>query len=90
MKKLLIAAGVSVGLAASAVSAFAQSATTSQPGPAAIAENGTVRLVQALNYHQGQATVRHDAYVGRGSAQEYLWEQQELQKEPGYSVGGNG
>lgn len=89
MKKLLVAASMAAGLAAGAVPAFAQSATTSPPGRFATADNGVVGSVRLQNYNQLQAATSNDAHVGDGSRPEYLMHQQELRNMPGYSPDGS-
>ena len=78
--KLLLAATVALGLAAGAVPAFAQSATTSQPGAtsqpgsAALADNGAAS-VQAQNFSTPQtmglqpsdSAATPSAHVGQGT-----------------------
>jgi hypothetical protein len=94
MKKLLVAASLAAGLAAGAVPAFAQSATTSQPGWVATDDNGAAASVQALNYTQSpnytqsQPTISTAAHIGDGSRPNYLLRQQQLRDMPGYSPGG--
>jgi opacity protein-like surface antigen len=102
MKKLLVAASVAVGLGAGVVPAFAQSATASQPGWPATANNEAAGSVQAQYYTQSphytlspdytpsQPAISDGAHVGDGSRPEYQLHQHELQNMPGYSVGGNG
>ena len=90
MKKLLVAASMAAGLAAGAVPALAQSTTTGQGDWTVSAANGAGSWVEAPNYNRLQAAISNEAYVGRGSASDYLRQQQELQNMPGYSVGGNG
>ena len=97
MKKLLLAASMAAGLAAGAVPAFAQSATTSQPGSTASAHTGAAGPVQAQNYYGAQdpvANQTHDrvsygAHIGGGSDSSYLTQQQELQHMPGYNIAGD-
>jgi hypothetical protein len=100
MKKLLAAASVAASLAAGAVPAFAQSATTSQTEWTAPADNGGAGSVQAQNYSPAQnynpmqsyspapAATSSGAHFGDGSARDYLMQQQELQNMPGYSPTG--
>jgi len=90
MKKLLVAASMAAGLAAGAVPALAQSTPTGQGDWTVSAANGAGSWVEAPNYNRLQAAISNEAYVGRGSASDYLRQQQELQNMPGYSVGGNG
>ena len=90
MKKLLIAASVTAGLATGAVPVFAQSATIGQADRTVSAANGATSWVEAHNYKRAQATISNEAYVGRSSDSDYLRQQQELQNMPGYSIGGNG
>jgi hypothetical protein len=88
MKKLLFAAGLAAGLAAGAMPAFAQSATTDQ------------RSVQAQNYNQTQnyqapnydppAATSDGPHVGTGFGSDYERQQLELQHMPGYSPTGGG
>jgi hypothetical protein len=89
VKKLLVAASVVAGLAAGAVPAFAQSATTNPQGRFATAYNGGLGSVQGQNYNQAQAAISNDAHVGDGSRPEYLMHQQELRSMPGYSPDGS-
>jgi len=90
MKKLLIAASVTAGLATGAVPTFAQSATIGQADWTVRAANDAASWVEGHNYNRAEATISNAAYVGRGSDSDYLKQQQELQNMPGYSVGGNG
>ena len=98
MKMLLVAASMAAGLAAGAAPAFAQSATTSQPGSTASAYNGAAGSVQAQNHYgtqvplseQAPAPMTNDAHIGSGSGPDYLAHQRELQNMPGYNIGGNG
>jgi hypothetical protein len=90
MKKLLIATSVAAGLAVGAVPAFAQSATTGQPGSGASADNSAAGSVQAQNYpyqapgaYQAQAPISDpQPHVGIGAGSEYTTRQ--LMKMPGY------
>ena len=90
MKKLLLAASMAAGVAAGAVPAFAQSATTSQP---ALGDNGAAPTVQAQNYipaqnyDQTQATTGDTAHIGDGGPN-YLMQQQELRNMRGYNITG--
>ena len=106
MKKLLLATSMAAGLAVCAVPAFAQSATTSQPGWAAPANNGAAGSVQAQNFNQAQGAISNGAisngagadpgtfgsgaHVGSGSGPNYIMHQQQLLGMPGYSITGNG
>ncbi len=90
MNKLLLAASIAAGLAAGAVPAFAQSATTNPPGRFATADNGAASPVQPQNYDQAQTAISDDAHVGDGSRPDYLLHQRELRNMPGYSIPGNG
>jgi hypothetical protein len=94
MKKLLIATSVAAGLAVGAVPAFAQSATTGQPGWGASADNGSAGAVQAQNYpyqapggYQAQdPTSDPHPHIGTGAGSDYTTRQ--LMNMPGYSPGG--
>jgi hypothetical protein len=92
MRKLLVAATVAAGLAVGTAPAFAQSATTSQPGWAA--DSGAVGSVQAQNYpnqqrgtYQAQDPISDpQPHVGTGAGSEYTTHQ--LMNMPGYSPDG--
>ncbi len=88
MKKLLVAASMAAGLAAGAVPAFAQSATTNPPGRFATADSGAAGLVRSQNYNQAPAPMSDGAHVGDGSRPDFLMHQQELRNLPGYSPDG--
>ena len=88
MKKLLVAASLAAGLAAGAVPAFAQSATTTPPGRVVTAYNGATGSVQMQNYNQAPAAISNEAHIGDGSRPNYLMRQHQLQNMPGYSPGG--
>ncbi len=90
VKNLLVAASLAALLAAEAVPALAQSATTSQPGWAAVADNGAAGSVQAPNDSLAQPAISSGVHVGDGSRPDYLRHKQELRDLPGYSVSGNG
>jgi hypothetical protein len=99
MKKLLIATSVVAGVAAGTLPAFAQSATTSQLGWRASADNGAARSDWAQNYpnrvpgatsNDPQDPISNGAHVGDGSRPDYLMHQRELQSMPGYSTGAGG
>jgi hypothetical protein len=89
MKKLLIAASMAAGVAAGAMPAFAQSATTDQRSVQAQNYNQTLNYSQAPNYDPPTAT-SGAAHVGDGSRAEYLMHQQQLENMPGYSPTGGG
>ncbi len=89
MKKLLIAASMAAGLAAGAVPAFAQSATTDEHSVQAQNYNQTQNYSQSPNYDPPAAT-SGNAHVGDGSRSEYLMHQQQLENMPGYSPTGGG
>jgi hypothetical protein len=94
MKKLLIATSMAASLAVGAVPAFAQSATTGQPGWGASADNSTARSAQAQNYpyqapgaYQAQAPISDpQPHIGIGAGSENTTHQ--LMNMPGYSPDG--
>ncbi len=95
MRKLLAAASLAASLAAGAVPAFAQSATTSRPDWIAPADNGAAGSVQAQNFSPAQNYNRAQNYspaqgatIGDGAGRDYLMQQQQLQNMPGYSPTG--
>jgi hypothetical protein len=91
MKKLLVAASVAAGLAVGAMPAFAQPATTGQPGWPATADNGAAGSVVAQNYTRSpnytlsQPATSDNARIGSGSGPTYMMHQNQLQNMPGYS-----
>jgi hypothetical protein len=89
MKKLVMAASMAAGLAAVAMPAFAQSATTDQRSVQAQNYNPTQNYGQAPNYDPPAAT-SGGAHVGDGSRPEFLMHQQQLENMPGYSPTGGG
>ncbi len=87
MKNLLVAASLAAGLAAGAVPAFAQSATTSQQGSAVTADNQAADTIQAQNYTQSPSYTHSTPAFGAGP-HIGTWsdqQQEQLQNLPGYS-----
>jgi hypothetical protein len=89
MKKLLVAAGLAAGLAAGAMPAFAQSATTDHRSVQAQNYNQTQNYSQAPNYDP-PAAISDGPHVGTGFGSDYEIQQHELQHMPGYSPTGGG
>ena len=85
MKKLLVAASLAAGLAMGAVPAFAQSATASQGWAQARNYNEAQNYNLAPHYSQAPAASSADTHIGDGSRSDFLRQQQELERSPGYS-----
>jgi hypothetical protein len=95
MKKLLIAASMAAGLAAGAMPAFAQSATTSQYPADPQNYDQAPRYAQAPHYAQAPnddppAATSGGPKIGTGLDPDYQMQQQELEHTPGYNPTGGG